>query len=535
MPIQVKHERPDQRRHHRVTAPLFVRVNDGPQVRARDWSLGGVRIDGYTEKLPALGEQLTLDVILPFQGFDIAFEAKAHVVRVVEEIRSFAVEFDELSERARLLMMHFIEDLVRGVMSPVGDAIQRIDLPVTPVSAEPDPQPKNVTAERGFSIRQATWVSLYAILGFVVFGYTALVLYSNVFRMEVQTAVVAAPIVKVAAQGDGELPVIRARVGDRVTSGETVVYFSEFELEKQIDLAKLKIQEKEAELNRLLARRAAELETMTEYAAVDLKNVEQTKIDVSQLSAEERVARNKYNRVAGLVKQGFATKSAVEEAENWLAAARAKLESKKLELKEQMRLADAGLGKRFYNGREMKGVMGEIDANIGMARNDIALSHQAHEALLKHRERLAVHAPFDGRVAELPVPQSASVKRGDIIAVFEKDSERWISAFLTQDEVTKVGLGDPASVFFPALDRSFRYKVTSIDRTSGFKDEVSRRFSWRGADDRSAEVKLELVEDVPDDLKAKITSGLPAIVLFEAKATNPILAAMWRQIASLFL
>jgi multidrug resistance efflux pump len=535
MAIQVKHERPDQRRHHRVTAPLFVRVGDGPQVRAHDWSLGGVRIDGYAETMPSLGDKLTLDVILPFQGFDIAFEAKAHVVRVVEEIKSFAVEFDELSERARLLLMHFIEDLVRGVMSPVGDAIQRIDLPVTPVSAEPDPKPKNVAAQRGFSIRQMTWVGLYAVLGFVVFGYTALVLYSNVFRMEVQTAVVAAPIVRVAAQGDGELPVVRVRVGEKVSDGETAVYFSDFELEKQIDLAKLNIQAKEAALNRLLQQRANELETMTEYASVDLKTIEQTKIDVDALASEERVARTKRDRLAKLVKQGYATRPLAEEAESWLVAARAKLESKKLDLREQMRLADAGLGKRYFNGREMKGTMGEIDANIGLARYEISLSHQAHEALLKHRERLAVHAPFDGRVVELPVPEHAAVKRGDIIAVFEKDSERWIAAFLTQDEVMKVGLGDAASVYFPALDRSFRYKVTAIDRTSGFKEEISRRFSWRGSDDRSAEVKLELTEEIPDDTKAKITSGLPAVVLFEAKATNPILAAMWRQVASLFL
>jgi multidrug resistance efflux pump len=535
MAIEVKHERPDQRRHHRVTAPLFLRLGDGPQVKARDWSLGGIRVDGYAETLPALGAEVTVDVILPFQGFDIAFEAKARVVRVVEEIRSFAIEFTELTERARLLMMHFIEDLVRGVMSPVGDAIQRIDLPVTPVSAEPDPKPKNVVAERSFSIRQVTWVGLYALLGFVVFGYTALVLYSNVFRMEVQTAVVAAPIVRVAAQGDGELPVVRVRAGDLVRGGETVVYFTDFELEKQIDLAKLNIQEKEAQLNRLLQKRASELETMTEYAAVDLKNIEQAKIDVEALIAEQRAALAKRNRLSRLAKDGFATKTAVEEANSFLAAARARLESKKVELKEQMRLAEAGLGKRHYNGREMMGSMGEIEAGIGLARYEVSLSHQAHEALLKHRERLAVHAPFDGRVAELPVPERATVKRGDIIAVFEKSSERWISAFLTQDEVMKVGLGDAASVFFPALDRSFRYKVTSIDRTSGFKEEVSRRFSWRGAEDRSAEVKLELVEDVPEDLKTKITAGLPAIVLFEAKATNPILAAMWRQIASLFL
>ena len=101
---------------------MYVRVGaDETVVRARDWSLGGLRIDGYGGRLPQLGEELDLAMTLPFQGFDISFTAKAKVVRSIEDGKSFAVEYTEIGERELSVMHHFIEDLVRGAMSEVAD------------------------------------------------------------------------------------------------------------------------------------------------------------------------------------------------------------------------------------------------------------------------------------------------------------------------------------------------------------------------------------------------------------------------------
>ena len=84
MSVTVKREKPDQRRHHRVTAPLFVSLEGNPfKARAHNWSLGGLRVDGYPGELPALGNEVALQLTLPFQGFDISFDVKGRVVRHV--------------------------------------------------------------------------------------------------------------------------------------------------------------------------------------------------------------------------------------------------------------------------------------------------------------------------------------------------------------------------------------------------------------------------------------------------------------------
>ena len=134
MAVKVRRERPDQRRHHRVTAPLYVTLS-GHRVKAADWSLGGLRIEDFPGEMPAPLAPLELVLTLPFQGFDVTFDAKAEVVRANPEAGMIAVRFIELGERERELMSHFLEELVRGSMVDVEDTIQRIIK--SPVDGEP--------------------------------------------------------------------------------------------------------------------------------------------------------------------------------------------------------------------------------------------------------------------------------------------------------------------------------------------------------------------------------------------------------------
>ena len=97
---------------------------DGETLRAADWSLGGLRLEGFGGAVPAPGDFVDLKLSMPFQGFDVAFAAKGQVVRNGAEKGMFALRFTELGEREQELMRHFIEELVRGSMSDVADTIQ---------------------------------------------------------------------------------------------------------------------------------------------------------------------------------------------------------------------------------------------------------------------------------------------------------------------------------------------------------------------------------------------------------------------------
>ena len=76
------------RRHLWVQAPLRVLV-DGVEHRAAEWSLGGIAIDACVDtcidtrdasltthtNLTELGAPVALQIHLPFQGFNISFDA----------------------------------------------------------------------------------------------------------------------------------------------------------------------------------------------------------------------------------------------------------------------------------------------------------------------------------------------------------------------------------------------------------------------------------------------------------------------------
>jgi multidrug resistance efflux pump len=530
MAVKVKRERPDQRRHHRVTAPMFVSV-DGTRLRATDWSLGGLRLDDYPADLPAAGTEKQLHLTLPFQGFDVSFDIKAEVVRTVAETKTIAVRYTEIGERERELMQHFIEELVRGSMSEVEDTIQRIDLPVTPAKLEPDA--KNIPANmplRRWPVKTMVMTGIYGFVGLTIFGYAGLLGYTNFFRMEIQTAVIAAPVEKVTAQTDGQVVWANVKPGDEVKSGEIVVQVVDNQLEREIEIADVEVQERKAQLSFLKRRQIDELDKLRGFATVEMKNVKQSKIELDGLQEQLAVAEEALSRLQALDAKGLVTETKLDEARKQVISLKSQIESRRVELSSRVDLADQNIGKRLYNGVNLIGEASEIEDKVHLAENEIKLAEQRAKTYVKQRERAAVTAPFDGTVLDLPRNDKGSVRKGDTIAIIEQRRDRYVTAFLNQDEILKVGLGDEALLYVPALGETLKGKVKGIDRTSGFLTEQSERqlpgYQWRGAHDRSAKITIEFSE--PDKVRDadKYRSGLPVVVVFEQRSTNSLLSTL---------
>ena len=144
----------------------------------------------------------------------------------------------------------------------------------------------------------------------------------------------------------------------------------------------------------------------------------------------------------------------------------------------------------------------------------------------RHRTSQVLTAPTDGRVISTLRPPQTFVRRGDELALFERDEQRTIQAFLTQEEVLQIGLGDKAIIYLPSRDQRASAVVTHIDRTMGFVDEMDSQFIWRGPRDRSARVTLEFVGISEDALRRRYQPGLPAVVIFERRSTSEIQSRM---------
>jgi multidrug resistance efflux pump len=537
MAVKVKRERPDQRRHHRVTAPLHVDVG-GVRVRATDWSLGGLRIDDYPGAIPAMGETLALGLSLPFQGFDVSFDANAEVVRSDPSRAMFAVQFTQLGERERELMSHFIEELVRGSMVNVEDTIQRIDVPVTPASLEPDVNPKRQVPLKRWPIKTVAMSSFYMMLGLAVLAVTVVLGYSNFYRMEVQTAVIAAPVETVQAQAEGKLLWAGKEPGDQVKAGEVVVKVLDNQVEREIELAEIAVREQQAKLAFMKRRQADELERVMGYATLEGNNVERQKLDVESLEAQLFSARQQAKRLTILHHKGWTTTAKLEEDEKQVATLEKSLASSKVELRSRIELARQNIGKRLYTGENIVGNIGEVEAQVRLAEMEIGLKRETKQALVNHRDRLAVRAPFDGTLLELPRLDDTHIRKGDTIAVIEQRNRRHVLAFLTQDEVNRIGLGDEVTIYIPALKETHKARVFRIDRTSGFVREQDQRtspgYSWRGPIDRSAKVFLALEDRRVLADRDTYRSGLPVVAIFPRRTTNPLINAIQQKLLFAF-
>ncbi|MEL6421137.1 MAG: HlyD family efflux transporter periplasmic adaptor subunit [Pseudomonadota bacterium] len=518
--------------HHRVTAPLFVTVA-GERARAADWSLGGLRVEDFAQPVPCVGETVELDVSIPFQGFDVAFKTTGEIVRNDPDAGMFALKFLELGQREAELMSHFVEEIVRGSMVDIEDTIQRIDVPVTPVSTKPDPNPIAEIPARRLPVKTIMMSGFYAMLGFVVFGYLGVMLYANYFRLEVRSAVIDAPMEAVKAQFRGRIVWADHRPGTSVKTGDILLYVADHELEKEIDFARIEVAEQEASLAFLRRKHADELRRMEGLADITLKNVRQRKLEIDALAAAATAAGTQAKRLGALLGEGFTTRQRVEEAEAAYIAAQKALESRRLELEASAKLARKHLGRRHYTGENFIGDVGRVAAEVELAEKRIGIASTRLDVLLKHRARLAVRAPFDGVLLDLPRVDMAAVRHGDTVAVIEQRRRRHVTAYLTQDEVLKVGLGDRAHGFIPALNESLPLTIVQIDRTTGFVAESLSQYRWRGERDRSAKITLAFEHPKLVDNASRYRSGLPVIVLFEQKNTNQLLSEIERRIKML--
>lgn len=502
----------------------------GVRVRAADWSLGGLRIEGFPGKVPGVGSEAKLELTLPFQGFDVTFPVKCEVVRTNPKEGMFAVRYIEIGERERELMSHFIEELVRGSMGSVEDTIQRIDVPVTPASLEPDkPRIKELPVQR-WPVKTVAMSAFYVIAGLFIFGYAGLVGYTNLVRMEVQTAVINAPVETVTAQVDGRVTWNGLRPGDRVRPGDVILNLIDTQLEREIDLAEIAVAERKAQLVFHKQRYVDELEKVQGFATVEMKNVKQTKLELEAVAAQLKAAEAQYGRLKHLHTKGYTTDVKLDDAEKLMVTLRKSLERSKVELSSRVELADHNLGKRLYTGDNIVGGAAQMEAQVRLAENEIKLAQQRYITHLNHRERLAVRAPFDGTILKLPHFDQSSVKKGDVIAIVEQRRDRHVLAYLTQDEVNKVGIGDEAVVLIPALGETVKGRVRQIDRTSGFVREQDQRhapgYGWRGPMDRSAQVTIVVYDQRLFEDVERYRSGLPAVVVFERRSTNSLIGTI---------
>ena len=517
--MKVVRERPCQRRFHRVTAPMKVTLPDGTNVMATNWSLGGLRLDGLKGALAGKSEVLALVLNLPFQGFDISFDVQAKVVRASEETGTLGLEFEELSERAHDLMNHFINDLVRGSMASVEDTICRIDVPVTPISTKPDPNPSEDAPVSRMPIKTILMSVIYSVLGLATFGYLSILIYSNTMRMEVRSAVISAPLATLKMPVDGIIRPVRFEMGAVVKEGQEIARIENANFQNDLEDKKIELAAAIRDQRRAQEKYKIEQSRMKLYQVISRTDRQIAKARVVSAGEALEAADSAYERLALLLKKKLVTASKFELAVKERAQAETRLKDAQFEL-ERTTAMDSVSGRKHFNHKEFVADLDMFALEIEEANSAVKTAHMQLEKLENQRSSMSIVAPYDGKIVSIQQAGHTNVLRNEPLLTIEQSTVPTVTAFLDQDQVLKVGLNDKAKVYLPSLGRHIEATVVLVDRNSTFINSDRSHYSWKDGKEKSAAVSLRLDLDALN--RDDISAGLPAVVVFTQRQVNDI-------------
>jgi HlyD family secretion protein len=106
------------------------------------------------------------------------------------------------------------------------------------------------------------------------------------------------------------------------------------------------------------------------------------------------------------------------------------------------------------------------EERLEVAENDIAHAQallDSAKAVLASQSALT--APFDGTIVSVDISPAETVVPGQVVMVLgDLSSFQVETTDLSERDVTRVQVGDPAKVFIEALNQEFTGKVVDIDR-----------------------------------------------------------------------
>jgi len=517
--MRIERERPCQRRYHRVKAPMKVTMPDGYSLMATDWSVGGLRVDDLVSELPLIDDELQLTLELPFQGFDIAFDVKARVARTVEETKTIGFEFKNLSSRANDLMTHFIDDLIRGQMATVEDTICRIDVPVTPISTQPDVNTSDEVPVKRLPLKFMFMSTFYTMLAVCIFGYLSILVYSKTMRMEVSSAVVSAPLATIKMPMDGVLHPILMEEDTRVKRGQAIARIHDARFETNLDEKRIELDQARRNLKRVQEKYRIEEQRMKLYQIINKTDRQITEARVASARQALKASDAHLERLMILRKKGLVAESKVDEIRRQQADTLGRLKEAEFDL-ERTTAMDAASDRRYFNHKEFVSDLDILALDIEEANAKVMAASMQVEQLEVAKTRMVIKAPFDGRIVSVNQPGNIMILRNEQLFTIEKREQPTVTAFLDQEQVLSVGLYDEAKIFIPALGRHIPAKVSKIDRNSAFIDDKASHYVWNEQKGKSATVSLTI--QLTSEDQNYIYAGLPAVVIFAKRSTNAI-------------
>jgi multidrug resistance efflux pump len=380
-------------------------------------------------------------------------------------------------------------------------------------------------------LRTALMASVWIGVGGFTISYAGALAYVNWMRIEIDSAMVSGNIEPVNAPFDGSISTLLVKAGDRLTEGARYLLMEDPEVEKLVKMASVKVERAREDLKLRQVELESEKHKRDEYISISRNKMDKILSDIDSLEAQRKVAQERFDRLSDLFKKGIVIRPRVEEASDKLAELTTLLNKARINQKERETLFQSVMEGHYYDGNQVVGRLKEAEAAFARAGAEVDLALEELQVMQQRRQINRVNASHEARVLKVLRQEGAAVKRGDTMLVVERTDERVIHAFVRQEEISRISIGDEATVFIPALRARVTARVAQVDRNAAFLDDVDARYSWKIArdggpkatdKDRTARVTLKF--DAADKLAvdSKLEIGMPTVVSFRRRSVNTV-------------
>lgn len=388
------------------------------------------------------------------------------------------------------------------------------------------------TANARSLVRRMTMGLLWTIAGGAAIVYGGALVYANVVRLEVDAAVIAGAVEPIRAPSDGVMLGVGIKPGSTVANGGQLAKIHDPEVERQVSLASVQLERARHALRQHEANLVSEKAKRDDTLIITQAELKAVQAEIASLEEQLVTAKARVERVGGLFAQGFAPRQKLEDHTNQHAILNAQLKRARIVEEQRSALVASAAAGRFFDGNRITGNLAELEAAVQRARAEIDVATEELRVWQERRAAAVVTATGDGRIMRVLHGEGSAVRAGDTVAVYERKGERTINAFLTQNEILRVSVGDAATIYIPALRLRLPAHVVAIDRAAGFLDDVESRYTWRQARDsgvrqgdldRTARAVLRLDGDQAERLRGELEPGTPAVVSFQRRSLDTVL------------
>ncbi|WP_058533909.1 HlyD family secretion protein [Legionella saoudiensis] len=366
-----------------------------------------------------------------------------------------------------------------------------------------------------------SWIPIifYSVSGIFLLVLLSLIFNTYFLRLKIESAVVSTPIETIISPVNGYIIQMYIDLNERVKKGRALLKIENIELQRDYQLAQIKLEESKLTVNYYQQLLANEQQRLKVYKDISKNRLRSAKTLINMSQQEVFISQRSLERFKSLHDKKYISEMNLELEQAKYDSAQEKLKNSEALYNMEKNSLNALKSGFYFTGNKAEGIERDLNAELDAAKQRVQLNEHKVRVYRNLIKRLTLKAPFNGKVTKILKSKGNTAENTKPLLLIEKSgADKEIIAYLTQNEVVHLGASKQVKIYIPSSGKVYHGEITKIDRTEGFVDEIKAQYRWRDFQiDRSATVNISVNKKEQKAFAKHAFSGMPVVVYFPKK------------------